>query len=285
MAADPAALTEHAPAKVNLYLHLCGQREDGYHLLDSLAVFPSVGDTIIAEAGPELSLRIIGPEAGSLTDEGDNLVLRAARELALSINRQPEVSLTLEKRLPVASGIGGGSSDAAATLRLLSKAWDCQPPDDLALALGADVPVCACAPKSMRMLGIGEVLDPINGLPGCGILLVNPRVEVPTGAVFKGVADKNPPAGTPMPDRFAGFADFIEWLTVQRNDLQPAAEAICPEIGTVLDALSEAPLARMSGSGATCFALYETTDDAEHAAQFLRQQAPDWWIAPSSIGG
>ena len=278
MAADPGVLSERAPAKVNLYLHLCGQRADGYHLLDSLAVFPNVGDVLHAEVADALSLQVTGPNAAGLSGETDNLVLRAATGLS-----DCGAALTLEKHLPVASGVGGGSSDAAAALRLLSRLWDCAIPDDLPLALGADVPVCMAAPTPMRMQGIGEVLTPAPHVPTCGIVLVNPGVEVPTGAVFKGVANRNPPAGPPWPDRFSNFDDFIGWLAMQRNDLQAPAQAICPAITGVLDVLSDAPLARMSGSGATCFALYPTEAAAEAAASELTQSHPDWWVAAAKF--
>lgn len=275
MTADASALTEQARAKVNLYLHLCGQRDDGYHLLDSLAVFPSVGDVLGARLADGLTLELTGPQSGGLISEPDNLVLRAARGLEA---RDLGAVLHLEKHLPVASGIGGGSSDAAAALRLLSRLWECEVPDALPLALGADVPVCMTAPTPMRMQGIGEVLTPVPALPECAIVLVNPGVEVPTGAVFKGVADRNPPPGPPWPERFNGFADFIDWLRLQRNDLQPSAQAACPAIRQVCEALSEAPLARMSGSGATCFALHASKAKANVQADRLRRKQPDWWV-------
>ena len=278
MAADTDRLSEHAPAKVNLYLHLRGQREDGYHLLDSLAIFPAIGDVVHACRAEVLSLTITGPQAEGLSNEPDNLVLRAARGLGPA-----SAALTLEKHLPVASGIGGGSSDAAAALRLLSRMWERQIPDNLPLALGADVPVCLRAPEPMRMQGIGEVLTPVPELPRCGMILVNPRVEVSTGAVFKGVADRNPPAGPPWPDVFEDFDGFVRWLKLNRNDLQPSAEAICPPVTQVLTSLSDAPLARMSGSGATCFALYPSVAAAEAKATELRSAYPDWWIAATNI--
>lgn len=283
MAADPGTLSQQAPAKVNLYLHLCGQRDDGYHLLDSLAVFPSVGDVLTAHADSELRLEISGPQSASLIQEGDNLILRAARGLRERSRLTLGARLHLQKNLPVASGIGGGSSDAAAALRLLSQLWQCEVPDDLALSLGADVPVCMAAPVPTRMQGIGEILTQAPALPTCAILLVNPGVEVPTGAVFSAVADKNPAPGPAMPDRFDGFADFVDWLRLQRNDLEPAARSICGQISEAVSALSPAPLARMSGSGATCFALLSTLAEAQALGQKLQARQPDWWIEAGEV--
>ena len=285
MAAEAVALSEQARAKINLYLHLCGQRADGYHLLDSLAVFPDVGDVVYASTGEEPGLEIFGPHAGQLADQPacQNLVLRAARSMAERADREMDASLRLQKNLPIASGIGGGSSDAAAAMRLLSRFWKCELPADLALKLGADVPVCLRAPEATRMQGIGEILTTAPQLPEFGIVLVNPGVEVPTGAVFDCVSDKNPPPGPAMPERFLGFEDFVHWLGLQRNDLQPAAETICPEISRVLDALTKAPQARMSGSGATCFGIYRSAKQADQAAIRLREEFPNWWITSANV--
>lgn len=287
MAADAAALSEKARAKVNLYLHLCGQRADGYHLLDSLAVFPDICDvvSVTGETGPELE--IVGPYSGSLNGQpvDDNLVLGAARAMAESTGRSLDISLRLEKNLPVASGIGGGSSDAAAALRLLARLWQCEVPGELALTLGADVPVCLKAPDPTRMQGIGELLTLAPELPDFAMVLVNPGIEVPTGAVFNGVADKSPRPGPEMPERFGGFDDLVDWLAQQRNDLQPAAEEICPEIGRVLRSLSDAPLARMSGSGATCFGLFGSVAQAGQAAERLHRSSPAWWVTAAGVPG
>ena len=283
MVADGAAASRLAPAKVNLNLHLCGQRADGYHLLDSLVVFPSVGDVLSVEDADVLSLSLAGPFADGLSAGGDNLVLAAAERLAAHAGARVGAALHLQKNLPVASGIGGGSSDAATALRLLAELWDCEIPEELALALGADVPVCCRAPAPQRMQGIGERLTSVRGLPAYWMVLVNPLVGVPTGAVFSGVADKNPPAGPEMPTGgFAGFDDFTGWLATQRNDLQAPAEAICPPIRAVLDALSCAPLARMSGSGATCFALFADQAGAENLTDQLRAQTP-WWVTAAPV--
>ncbi len=282
----PAVLSRLAPAKVNLTLHLCGRRSDGYHLLDSLVVFPVLGDRLEVRPAPGLSLEVSGPFAGALTPAPDNnLVLRAARALAGRQGVRDGAALHLVKALPVASGIGGGSSDAAAALALLSRLWDVPVPDDLALSLGADVPVCRAAPRPMRMQGIGERLTPAPPLPACWLVLVNPGVAVPTGAVFAGVSDRNPPAPPPLPEAgFAGFDEFAGWLATQRNDLQAPAVAICPQVGEVLDALAGAPLARMSGSGATCFALCATEASADALAARLRRARPGWWVAAAAVG-
>ena len=271
-----------APAKINLYLHLCGRRPDGYHLLDSLVVFPAVGDLLAAEPAGTLSLALSGPFAEGLSAGGDNLVLRAAEALARHHGIAAGAALRLTKNLPLASGIGGGSSDAAAALRLLARLWGVELPDGLALSLGADVPVCCAAPRPMRMRGIGELLSPAPRLPAFWLVLANPLRPVPTGAVFAGVRDCNPPPATPAPEAgFASFDAFADWLVRQRNDLQAPAVALCPAIGEVLAALSSAPVARMSGSGATCFAAVETEAEAIALADRLRQRS--WWIAAAPV--
>lgn len=282
MVADDTVLTERAPAKINLTLHLCGQRADGYHLLDSVVVFTALGDTVQAEKAKGLSLSMSGPFASSLGTGDDNLVLRAAAGLAGAAPNAPGAALHLEKRLPVASGIGGGSSDAAAALRALSRLWSRPVPDGLALTLGADVPVCLSA-KPCRMTGIGESLHPVAALPEAWLVLVNPMVSVSTGSVFGAIEDKNPPAGSTIPDRFPTFDDLARWLTDQRNDMQAAATLLCPPIAKVLEALSPAPVARMSGSGATCFALHPDESTAEAHAAEIRLAHPGWWVAASPI--
>jgi 4-diphosphocytidyl-2-C-methyl-D-erythritol kinase len=272
-----------APAKVNLFLHLRGRRPDGYHLLESLVVFPAVGDLLAAEPARTLSLAVRGPFAEGLSTGPENLVLRAAEALARHHGIDAGASLRLTKNLPIASGIGGGSSDAAAALRLLSRLWRVPVPGGLALSLGADVPVCCAAPRPMLMGGIGERLSPAPRLPPFWLLLVNPLMAVPTGAVFAGVRDRSPPPGPPAPEGgFARFDELAGWLGRQRNDLQASATALCPAIGEVLAALSQAPLARMSGSGATCFALLERQAEATALAGRLRERG--WWAAAAPVG-
>ncbi|MFK7942490.1 MAG: 4-(cytidine 5'-diphospho)-2-C-methyl-D-erythritol kinase [Paracoccaceae bacterium] len=270
-----------APAKINLTLSLKGQRADGYHLLNSLVAFAGVGDRLAAEPASGLSLAISGPFADGLSAGGDNLVLRAAESLAAG--SAMGAALHLEKNLPLASGIGGGSSDAAAALKLLEELWAISSTDELARTLGADVPVCCAAPVPQIMRGIGDDLTPAPDLPAAWVVLVNPLVGVPTAAVFSNVSDKHPPSAPSMPeDGFECFAAFTDWLTTQRNDLQSAAIAVCPIISEVLQALSEAPLARMSGSGATCFALVEHEAEALELAQRVRNARP-WWVAAAPL--
>lgn len=261
-----------APAKVNLFLHVTGRRPDGFHLLDSLAVFADVGDEVTALPAPTLSLEIAGRFGGLLRSEPDNLILRAARLL----KPEGKAALRLVKNLPVASGIGGGSADAAAALRVLAALWGVAATLEMAARLGADVPVCL-ASVAARMGGIGDILTPPPALPRFGMLLVNPGVPVATAAVFKARGGGfTPPADLPgaWPDAAAMAAD----LALCRNDLEAPAVALEPAIGEVLAALRALPgalLARMSGSGATCFALFEAPPAAAAAAHALRR--PHWW--------
>ncbi|MBV8615739.1 MAG: 4-(cytidine 5'-diphospho)-2-C-methyl-D-erythritol kinase [Acetobacteraceae bacterium] len=274
--------TERAFAKVNLFLHVVGRRADGYHLLDSLAVFVEVSDLLHAEAADGLSLSIDGPFAPSLADTApaDNLVLRAARALAAFAGVAPRARLTLTKALPVASGLGGGSADAAAALRVLARLWGIAPGraalDLVAAGLGADVPVCLGS-RPARMGGVGEILAPSPALPPCGLALLNPGVPVATADVFRHrTGGFSEPAA--LPDTWADAAGMAMGLAALRNDLEPAAVALCPLIGVALRALRRAPgclLARMSGSGATCFGLFATPGQARAAADALER--PGWW--------
>ena len=268
---------EFAPAKVNLALHVCGRRADGYHLLDSLVVFADMGDVVRAEPAEALTLDVTGPFGAALAGEADNLVLRAARALAAAAGVAAQARITLEKHLPVASGIGGGSADAAAALRVLARLWNVPAANaDLALRLGADVPVCL-AGKAARMGGIGEVLAPAPVLPTCGLLLVNPGVAVATPAVFKARTGAfSPPLD--LPGAWADAAAMAADLARLGNDLEAPAVALAPAIGAVLAALRALPgvlLARMSGSGATCFALFASAGEAATAA--ARVARAGWW--------
>jgi 4-diphosphocytidyl-2-C-methyl-D-erythritol kinase len=276
-------LTEQAPAKINLYLHVTGKRADGYHLLDSLAVFAGVGDGLTAAPADDLQLTIDGPFGAGLTAAPDNLVLRAARALAAQAGHPPAAKLVLTKNLPIASGIGGGSADAAATLRVLTRLWGLAPASaslaKLALELGADVPVCL-ASQPAQMAGIGEILSPVPRLPAIGMVLVNPGVAVTTPAVFKtrqgGFSD-----APVLPPGFADTAALVAFLRETQNDLETAAIALAPVIGDVLAALAACPgvqLARMSGSGATCFAICGDAAAALVVAEHYQRHFPDHWV-------
>jgi 4-diphosphocytidyl-2-C-methyl-D-erythritol kinase len=272
------AVERLARAKLNLALHVTGQRADGYHLLDSLVVFADLGDAIAVEPAAGLGLSIDGPMAAGLSAGEDNLVLRAAR--LLGPGRGAAIRLT--KRLPVASGIGGGSADAAATLSALAELWGVALPDaDRVLTLGADVPVCL-AGRPARMQGIGEVVTPLAApLPPAAVLLVNPGVAVSTPEIFRRLRRKdNAPLPASLPG-FASLAHLADFLSAQRNDLQPPAEALAPVIGTVIAALAAEPgarIARMSGSGATCFALFDRIEEARAAAARLKADQAGWWV-------
>lgn len=281
---------ELARAKVNLALHITGQRSDGYHLLDSLVVFPQIGDRIALEAADRLELVLEGPFARDLDGPSDdNLILKSVRTFADRAGiPTPSVRLTLTKRLPVASGVGGGSSDAATTLRLLEDFTGVYLDENdlyaLALSLGADVPVCMY-PEPQIMRGIGEELEPGPELPLCSIVLVNPKVGVSTSDVFKAMTRRDNPAMPLVPDQFDSLSQLAGYLASCRNDLQDAAVSLCGEIGDVLGVLeadSRVEFARMSGSGATCFGLCEVAD-ALNIERELRTAHPEWWIASGPL--
>jgi 4-diphosphocytidyl-2-C-methyl-D-erythritol kinase len=272
---------EFAPAKINLALHVLGRRADGYHLLDSVVVFAGAGDRLAAAPADALTLRLEGRFGPALADDPDNLVLRAARLLAEAGGVPAAARLVLHKALPVASGIGGGSADAAAALRLLARLWrlDVPVPDlaALALRLGADVPVCL-AGRPSRMRGVGEVLEPLPALPPCGLVLLNPGVAVATRAVF---AARAPGFSAPLdlPEAWPDAAALAATLARAGNDLEAAAVGLAPVIAEALAALRrerDCMLARMSGSGATCFGLFASPAAAEAAA--LRLTRPGWWV-------
>ena len=283
-------VVERARAKVNLFLHVLGRRADGYHLLDSLVVFAETGDVVGAEAADDLSLALSGPFASGLETGDGNLVLRAARAAAQATGIGAGARLTLDKRLPVASGIGGGSADAAATLRALNRLWDLRLDEArlaaIALPLGADIPVCL-ASRPARMGGIGEVLAPAPLLPRFGLVLANPGLPLATSAVF---AARTGPFDTPadLPQGWETAQDMARDLARLRNGLEAAARTLCPTLAMVLDALASLPgclLARLSGSGPTGFALFATAEEANVAAASLRRLHPDWWIAADEAGG
>lgn len=280
-----------APAKINLDLHLLGRRADGYHELDSLVAFAGVGDWVTAAPGRGLTLSVDGPMAkGVPEDARDNLVGRAALALAEALGRAPDAALRLTKTLPAASGIGGGSADAAAALIALSALWraelDPAALSKLALGLGADVPVCL-GRRAARLTGIGERLSPLPALPRAWLVLVNPGAALSTPAVF---AARRGPFGAAPPPLPAGLGDVAALgaaLAARRNDLDGAAKSLAPVIDTVLAALADAPgclLARMSGSGATCFGMFATEARAREAAARLGRAAR-WWIAAAPLLG
>lgn len=282
-AMEAGATSEHAPAKVNLALHVTGRRADGYHLLDTLVVFTGTGDRIRVATADSDGFTVTGPFAADIPADGANLVLRA-RDLLRGVAgaRATPVRIELDKALPAASGIGGGSSDAAAALRALSRLWSLSfSAGDLAgmaLPLGADLPMCLAA-CTLRAQGVGEALAPVDGLPGLDMVLVNPGVAVATPAVFAALANRANPPLAALPAR-PDFPALAEWLAAARNDLEAPAVTIAPEIGSCLAALrqSGATLARMSGSGATCFGLYPSRQDAARAAAAIAAGQPAWYV-------
>ncbi|MBM1220372.1 4-(cytidine 5'-diphospho)-2-C-methyl-D-erythritol kinase [Ponticoccus sp. SC2-23] len=279
-----------APAKINLALHVTGQRDDGYHLLDSLVVFAGVGDTISARASTDLTLSVTGPFAQGVPTDGRNLVLQAADVLRQARNVKLGAHITLKKMLPHAAGIGSGSSDAAATLDLLSRIWKVDPlplDDPAVLKLGADVPVCRRAPAPVRMAGIGEEMADLPRLPDCAMVLVNPGEAVPTAAVFSGLASKSNPSMPGLPSGL-DFKGFCDWLSTTRNDLQPPAETIAPGIVKAITLLRRQPevaCAVMSGSGATCVGLVPDFGAAQKVARAIQVAEMGWWVAPAPMLG
>ena len=282
------AITEPACAKVNLWLHVVGRRADGYHLLDSLAVFPAVCDWLRIAPDDGLSLTLAGRFGPRLVAEPDNLVIRAAIALAEAAGVAPRARITLEKNLPIASGIGGGSADAAAALRALSRMWriDLTRAEMLHIAtgLGADVPVCLDQSPAL-MSGVGEILTQAPDVPQGGMVLVNPGVAVPTPAVFKArLGGFSQPAT--LPADLPNMAILARFLETTRNDLEPPAMSLAPVIRKVLEAIAAQPgclLERMSGSGATCFGLFTTDAAAREAAADLA--TPGWWVWGGALAG
>ena len=271
---DPkgSPLRAFAPAKINLTLHVTGQRADGYHLLDSFVVFADLGDHLALTPGPDLSLNVTGPFAKGVPTDDRNLVWRAAVLAGWTGD------IHLDKHLPHGGGIGGGSSDAAATLRALGAPQD-------ASTLGADVPVCLAA-KATRMSGIGEDLTSVTQAPQWAAVLVNPGVHVPTPRVFQALQNKTQAPMTDPPTGGGSDDQWLAWLRQQRNDLETPAIALCPVIQQVKEALSACPgaaLVRMSGSGSTCFALFDSHALAATAAARLTQAHPNWWCVHTTL--
>ncbi|MEA4837210.1 MAG: 4-(cytidine 5'-diphospho)-2-C-methyl-D-erythritol kinase [Rhodospirillaceae bacterium] len=279
-----------APAKINLALSVVGLRNDGYHDLDSLVAFAGVGDTLSVRPAPVLSLSVGGPKAGALARQPDNIVLKAARLLAERTGCDQGAAIHLKKRLPVAAGIGGGSADAAATLKALCRLWQLDPEaiglDAIALELGADVPVCL-AGHPARMQGVGDLVQPLSvGLPPAWLLLVNPGRALATPAVFKARQGPFSAPRTLLDRTPSDTADLAALLAQGGNDLTEAAIGLMPVIERVLDdlaALRGCLLARMSGSGATCFGLFADQDSAHRAALAMQEIHHRWWIAPAPL--
>lgn len=283
-------ITVNAPAKINLTLHVCGKRADGFHLLDSLVVFAGVGDRITVSDDTALRLSVDGPFGAALTNEPDNLVLRAARLLAASSRTTRGAHIHLEKNLPVASGIGGGSADAAATLTACGRLWNVDPraisDTDIAAKLGADVPVCLRGVPAF-MSGIGEIVAPAPPLPAAWLVLVNPGEPLATKAVFGALAGRFSKAMAR--ESFTGLAtarDLAAALTLYGNDLMAPARELLPSVVTVLDALEQSHgclLARLSGSGPTCFGVFADENSARIAAAGLEKSHTGWWVVPAPV--
>ena len=280
-----------APAKINLALHVTGQRADGYHLIDTLVTFADFGDELSFAASQKDELLLSGPFAGQLEgqDPQSNLVSKA-RDLLRDLAQGrpcPPVAIHLTKNLPVASGLGGGSSDAAAALRGLCEFWGLSRPDlgKAALALGADVPMCL-AGTPLRAGGIGEELALVPKFPALNLVLANPGVAVSTPQIFASLTKKDNRPLSPLPN-LSSIHAAVEWLAAQRNDLQAAAVQAQPAISECLFALksSGAMLARMSGSGATCFGIFASHDSAARAVKAISGARHDWFAAAVTCGG
>ncbi|MCT8970303.1 4-(cytidine 5'-diphospho)-2-C-methyl-D-erythritol kinase [Microbaculum sp. A6E488] len=287
------AIAEQAPAKVNLALAVTGRRRDGYHLIDTLAVFADIGDRLSLAPAAGLSLDVTGPFSGDLSDPGDNLVLRAAtmlRDAAFEPETAPGAQVRLEKHLPVASGIGGGSADAAAALRGLNSLWRLDwTEEDLAglgVRLGADIPMCLTG-RPLRATGIGEDIAPLRDFPALHLVLVNPGVAVSTAEVFAGCTGRFS-GDLPDPSGISDLDSALVWLGDTANDLEGPAIRIAPVVDAVLNALRAGEgclLARMSGSGATCFGIYRDDGAARAAAESIRAARPHWWAVATKTGG
>lgn len=288
MTAAAPDVSVEAPAKINLFLHVTGRRPDGYHELESLVAFAEVHDRIDVRGGEGLTLEIEGPFSAALDAGGENLAIAAARTLAAEAGIRPDARIRLHKALPVAAGIGGGSADAAATLGALCALWNLSIPTRrlhaLALALGADVPVCLSGQPAI-VRGIGERIAPAPALPQASTVLVNPAVPLPTAGVF---AAREGPFSAPasFDTAPADAAGLAEALGDTRNDLAPPARRLCPEIDAVLDAIRSAPsclMARLSGSGPTCFGLFPTEEAASAAAGRIAADRPGWWVCATRL--
>lgn len=290
--AKPQAVSRLAPAKINLALHVTGRRDDGYHLLDMLVVFADHGDMIRVEAADKDRFSVRGPFASGIPVNGDNLVLKARDALRHHAGRDlPPVAIQLEKNLPIASGIGGGSSDAAATLLALNAHWQLDVGFEtlatIGLTLGADLPMClhgAGFGTPLLAKGIGENLSPIR-LPSLSLLLINDGTAIATPDVFRALTSRDNPPLPPVPE--SNLAGLCDWLFTTRNDLLPATLTLAPQIAERIDLLRRngALYAQMSGSGATCFGIFADRDRATHAAKTIRSAHPDWFVAATHTSG
>lgn len=277
-----------APAKINLYLHVTGKRPDGYHLLDSLFVFADISDELHIESAEKLSFSIEGEFAENLKEEKNNIVIKAAEILAKALGITPSVNIKLIKKLPVAAGLGGGSADAAAVLVGLSQLWEStlskEELAEIALQLGADVP--ACLQKCpLNISGIGEIITKAPSLPKIWIVLVNPKVKVPTPDVFKARA-KPFTAFMPINTACNDIDSFVFELKKRSNDLTEAACSLAPEIADTLEIISQQQdclISRMSGSGATCFGLFANKEHAETAVRLIKSKKPNWWTISTRL--
>jgi 4-diphosphocytidyl-2-C-methyl-D-erythritol kinase len=291
---SPALFVENAPAKVNLTLRVFGRRADGYHEIESLVAFAEFGDALSFSPGGELALTVHGPNAAMAGEGADNLVLKAARALATRVAGIGLGVFKLDKRLPVAAGLGSGSADAAAALRLLARANSLPADDgrlyDAARVTGADVPVCL-EPRPRLMHGVGEILSGPLKLPALPAVLANPGVALPTKSVFgawRRAASQVPPLDATALAKIGNREEYLQFLVTQANDLETAAISIEPGVGEVLAALralAGCRLARMSGSGATCFALFSSAAAAIEAAKVLSSKYPHWWVRASALAG
>jgi 4-diphosphocytidyl-2-C-methyl-D-erythritol kinase len=284
------SLRVRAPAKLNLFLHVGDKRPDGYHALQSLVAFADAGDELELTPSSELTLKIAGPFGAQIPRGGSNLVLKAAQALSdLHSDTQLGASILLEKNLPVAAGIGGGSSDAAATLRALNVLWDLNRSEDdlvdLARSLGSDVPACVLS-RPCWMEGRGEHVSTVTPLPPLDLVLVNPGVLLPTAGVFGSLNARTGASAMEPPKRIETLWDLVAYLEDSGNDLEVPATHIQPEIDHVVEALHHEPgcvFAQMSGSGATCFGLFNGREYAKGGASRIAQDHPQWWVKATRI--
>lgn len=268
-----------APAKINLFLHITGKREDGYHLLQSLVVFANIGDEVTIEESDSFSLTI--ENNPNLPTDENNLITQAVRKVADVLYREPNVKITVQKNIPVGAGLGGGSADAAAAIKALLSLWDKELSNEklnrILIELGADIPVCYHG-KSSLVEGIGEIINPLPAFPPIPAVLVHPDIFCETAKVFKNYSG-NFSDPVSIPDTF----DDIIFLQEQRNDLAQAACTIVPEIQNTLDIINSqdgCKLSRISGSGSACFGLFKTREESEDAAKRIQKEKPDWWVRP-----